>query len=277
MPQADSDVVPEPGVCFTDPDADHVPQVDMVFDSDPDCPAALALKRIKGLEPGIDHIRNVRKFLESAPRAVLILEGDADTSAFRAAEFALSPAADTDKAECATTTSSRTASLSSRACPALFYLVEGTWTDLSTQDLPETPPEPIRPAAGDSDPWSVNDLWVTPFSLYRISVTRSGQPGQLPFVLSADARFRIAVLLNFAALPDLRDYLIRFIDGILATLRLALVQLRVALARRLDVTSFVLLLVATFRRYGRRGESDDELLPAHRCPSVIGGEPARRY
>jgi len=38
--------------------------------------------------------------------------------------------------------------------------------------------------------------------------------------------------------------------------------------------NLTLALLAVFYRFGRRGESDDHALPAHRSTSVIGGEPA---
>lgn len=71
---------------------------------------------------------------------------------------------------------------------------------------------------------------------------------------------------------QLRADLLRFIRGILAVICFMLVQLRAALQRGLSVRNFVLVLVATSRRYGRRSEPDDYLPPAHQSLSGIGRE-----
>jgi hypothetical protein len=133
-------------------------------------------------------------------------------------------------------------------------------------------PRALREHAYTAAGWSLAEFRTNPFSLYRIPVAEPSICGELPSVLPTEPASRILLLLDFDALPELRGNLIRLIDGIRAALCLVLVLVRAALARRLDAPSFLLVLIAISRRYGRRDESDDDALPAHRWTSVIGGE-----
>lgn len=65
---------------------------------------------------------------------------------------------------------------------------------------------------------------------------------------------------------------VRLIDGMLAALRLMLVLVITALARHLDTTAFVLVLLAACRHHGHCGEPDDHdiLPPTHRYPTLWG-------
>ena len=63
--------------------------------------------------------------------------------------------------------------------------------------------------------------------------------------------------------------------GIIAALSLALVRVLAALSRHINVTDFVLLLIAACQRFGHRDElGDDALLLAHRQQSLLGRVPA---
>jgi hypothetical protein len=59
------------------------------------------------------------------------------------------------------------------------------------------------------------------------------------------------------ALPGSTAVFLRFIDGILAALRLMLVLVLSALSQQPDALAFVLVILATCLRYGRREEGDD--------------------
>ena len=62
-----------------------------------------------------------------------------------------------------------------------------------------------------------------------------------------------------------RPALLRFIDGILAALRLMLVLVLTALSQQLDALAFVLVMLAVCLRYGRREEPDElAFLPMRR-------------
>lgn len=74
---------------------------------------------------------------------------------------------------------------------------------------------------------------------------------------------------------NLRKGLLRLVDGIRAVLWLRLVLVLAALSRRSDALRFVLIVLAASRCYGRRGDPDHYVLPAHRSMSVIVGDAAR--
>jgi len=64
---------------------------------------------------------------------------------------------------------------------------------------------------------------------------------------------------------------LRFIDGILAALRLMLVLVLTALSQQLDALDFVLVILAACLRYGRREEPDDHaFLPMRRFQMSLG-------
>ncbi len=69
--------------------------------------------------------------------------------------------------------------------------------------------------------------------------------------------------------------LLRLVDSIRADLRLLLIRVLNALSRRPDARSFVLVLLASARCFGHRGESGDFVLPAFASISVVTGEFAR--
>lgn len=80
---------------------------------------------------------------------------------------------------------------------------------------------------------------------------------------------RLIVRLDLA--PDLRDQLLRLVDGIRSTLRLMLLRVRSALSRRPNALGFGLVLLATARRFEHRGEPDDHVLPALAPMSIVNG------
>lgn len=84
----------------------------------------------------------------------------------------------------------------------------------------------------------------------------------------------IRVAYNLGQLDGLRDDLLRLVSGIRAALCIVLMLVLAALARRSNIPSFTLLIVAASRRYGRRGEPDGRVVPAHRSLSGIRGEPS---
>ena len=75
----------------------------------------------------------------------------------------------------------------------------------------------------------------------------------------------------------LRDSLLRLLNDIRALLRLMLMLIRVlrALSRRPDRLDFVLILLASCRSYGHRGEPADHALPAFTSMSAVTGGAAR--
>jgi hypothetical protein len=86
--------------------------------------------------------------------------------------------------------------------------------------------------------------------------------------------FRCVLVTGGALLRCLRDNLLRVVDGLRAALRLALMRVLSALARRPDAPSFVLVLLATSRRFGHRTEpSDCVFLPSCRYQSSSGRLP----
>jgi hypothetical protein len=84
------------------------------------------------------------------------------------------------------------------------------------------------------------------------------------------------VELHLDAVPGLRAHLLRLINRRRSKLRRVLKRRQTVSVRlsRPARRSLTLVLLAVSRRYGRRSESDDHTLPAHRSTSVIGGEPA---
>jgi hypothetical protein len=83
---------------------------------------------------------------------------------------------------------------------------------------------------------------------------------------------RLIVRLDLA--PDLRDQLLRLVDGIRSTLRLMLLRVLSALSRRPNALGFGLVLLATARCFGHRGEPDDHILSALVPMSIVNGEAA---
>ena len=68
-----------------------------------------------------------------------------------------------------------------------------------------------------------------------------------------------------------REKLLRFVDGILAAVRLTLVRLLAALSRVIGAISFVLAMIAACRRYGHRQDRGDHCSPyAHSCRMLPG-------
>ena len=78
-----------------------------------------------------------------------------------------------------------------------------------------------------------------------------------------------AFTIDLDALPKLRAYLVQLINGIRTVLVLELVRRElVCLVCPPDAPSFLLRMLAVARRYGRRGDSDDDALPARRLKTV---------
>jgi hypothetical protein len=67
-----------------------------------------------------------------------------------------------------------------------------------------------------------------------------------------------------------------FISMILAAFTLALILLLAALAHRPATLAFTLLLVAVYRCFGRRGETDDVLVSARQSLSAVAGRRSER-
>jgi hypothetical protein len=74
---------------------------------------------------------------------------------------------------------------------------------------------------------------------------------------------------------NVRDSLLRLVDGIRTVLRLMLIRVLSALSRRPDRLDFVLIILASCRSYGHRGEPADHALPALTSMSAVIGEAAR--
>lgn len=75
--------------------------------------------------------------------------------------------------------------------------------------------------------------------------------------------------------PPARKSLLRFVNGIIAALRLMLIRVLAALSRLVDATNFVLVMIAACLRYGHRQDPDDHhSLPARRYQSWLGRAPA---
>lgn len=68
--------------------------------------------------------------------------------------------------------------------------------------------------------------------------------------------------------------LLRLVDSIRADLRLVLTRVLSALSHRSHTVNFVLVLLASARRFGHRSESGDFVLPAFASISVVTGESA---
>ncbi len=83
---------------------------------------------------------------------------------------------------------------------------------------------------------------------------------------------RLIVRLSLA--PDLREQMLRLVDGIRSTLRLMLIRVLGALSRRPNALGFGLVLLAIARCFGHRGEPDDDVLPVRMPISVVIGEAA---
>ena len=73
-----------------------------------------------------------------------------------------------------------------------------------------------------------------------------------------------------------REGLLRFLNIILAAFSLVFILLLAALAHRPAVLAFTLLLVAVARRFGRRSEADDMLVPARQSLSAVAGRRPER-
>lgn len=77
-----------------------------------------------------------------------------------------------------------------------------------------------------------------------------------------------------AVFRDFREDLLRLMDGVRATLYRMLILVLSALSRRPDVRDFILVLLATSRRFGHRGEPEDHGFPALTPIPVVIGEAA---
>lgn len=93
----------------------------------------------------------------------------------------------------------------------------------------------------------------------------SGDVGSLLEELLALARSAIGIRVttsNKQIAQDYRHGLRRFVDGILAALRLVIVVVLAALSHLATALTFLLVMLATVRHYGHRGEPDGHFLPA---------------
>ena len=84
----------------------------------------------------------------------------------------------------------------------------------------------------------------------------------------------IVLVIREARLQKFRENLLRLVDGIRAALCLMLMLILSTLSRRLDALSFVLILLATSRRFGRRSDPGDHAFPALTPVPVVIGEVA---
>lgn len=95
--------------------------------------------------------------------------------------------------------------------------------------------------------------------------------------IATQAHEAMHVLLRFqeeALPPDNTVALLRLLDGILAALGLMLIRVLAALGRQPDALTFVLVMLATCLRYGRREEQDgDTFLPIRRFQTSLGSCP----
>jgi hypothetical protein len=84
----------------------------------------------------------------------------------------------------------------------------------------------------------------------------------------------VTLLVYLDRVQQVRDGVLRLINGALRVRRHAVGLLRIMFTRSPDVCAFALILIAASRRYGRRGDPDGHALPVDRLIPVIGGEPA---
>jgi hypothetical protein len=105
--------------------------------------------------------------------------------------------------------------------------------------------------------------------------TRTSAPTASREAVTAATTF---VELRLDTVPGLRKHLRRLISQRRSKLHRVLKRRRSVSVRpprpRPAKRNLTLALLAVFHRFGRRGESDDHALPAHRSTSVIGGGPA---
>jgi hypothetical protein len=106
-----------------------------------------------------------------------------------------------------------------------------------------------------------------------VSTPMSGRPD--PVDAATVTCFRVTVTIKSELLTHVQsDALVRLIDGILAALTLLLVAILSALSHQPDAIAFVLVVVATCRHYGHRGEPDGHsFLPMHPGQTSVGGRP----
>jgi hypothetical protein len=83
------------------------------------------------------------------------------------------------------------------------------------------------------------------------------------------------LMIDQALLPQFQRAWLRLVDRLRATLRLVLIRVLSALSRRPAARSFVLVLLAASRCFGRRAEPSDHALPALISMSVVTGAAAR--
>ena len=169
----------------------------------------------------------------------------------------------------------------SPTCYALFADVAAPWQALNSP-LPDTADAlecaeataATRPAGGTAADLSQISERSGAFGFDFLARVQPSDHDAGPVAVRPPAQAipHTTVAISLDLLPGLRDDLIRLVDGMRAALCLTLMLVLAALARRPDARSFVLVLIATARRYGRRGEPDDHLLPAHRSIAVVRGE-----
>lgn len=105
---------------------------------------------------------------------------------------------------------------------------------------------------------------ITPDTI-TAAQTASGDVGSLLEEFLALARSAIGIRVttsNKQIAQDHRDGLRRFVDGVLAALRLIIVAVLAALSHLATAPTFLLVMLATVRHYGHRGEPDGYFLPA---------------
>ena len=105
---------------------------------------------------------------------------------------------------------------------------------------------------------------VTPETI-TAAQANSGDGGSIIEEFVAMARSIVGIRVTTSNKQIARDYregVRRFVDGILAVLRLVIVMVLSALSHSAVTPAFVLVMLATVRHYGHRGEPDGHFLPA---------------
>jgi hypothetical protein len=138
-----------------------------------------------------------------------------------------------------------------------------------------TPPESLPDRPWSPSPELSFPLIGSPLSSQLIPIdparyTLSGTE-ELVLLVRRHNRASFAVAISEALVPDLRQGLLRLIDGARAILRLILIRVLSALAHPPDVINVALVLLAASRCFGHRSDPSDHTLPVLTSMSVVTG------
>jgi hypothetical protein len=154
------------------------------------------------------------------------------------------------------------------------------WIEANLPSLALPPANLSVPGAMVSLPTDIVDIWqwINRYQPWQfgavlfsvLAVTGDSAEDGLTYASSNDRGDGVLLVLEAGAASSYRDGLLRLVDSIWAILCRLLVILLAALSRHPIVRSLTLILLASVRCFGRRGECDDHVLSALRPGSVVG-------